>query len=74
MALAHLVHKPRLQEPDEVHRHVERNGNERVEQETVVQELREEHLRQSAGIVVPPQVPLVVQVLPTTNKRPRIRS
>lgn len=59
----HLIHEPTLNEPDEVHGDVERYGNEGVEQEGVVEELREEHPREVVRAAFEPEVNLGVLVL-----------
>lgn len=58
-----LVHEPSLEEPHEVHGDVERDGDEGVEQEGVVEELGEEHPRQAVRRGLEPEVLLRVLVL-----------
>lgn len=65
----YLIHKPRLQETDEVHRHVERDRDEGVEQQHVVEHLGEEDSCELIRPVFPTQVALLVQVLRGLDSR-----
>ena len=58
-----LIHEPGLEEANKVHGHVERDGDEGVEQEGVVEELGEEQPRQAVRGAVEPEVVLGIVVL-----------
>ena len=65
----HLIHEPGLEEAHEIHGHIERYGDEGVEEQCVVQELREEYPRQPGRPrrVFQLEVPLVFVVLYKTR-------